>query len=203
MAASDLDALWRQVGTADEAREALLDILPALVDVYGSAAGTVAADWYDNLRDELNIERRFFAIVAEIEDPGTDALARWGISPLFSDNPDPDAARSLINGGLQRRIADVSRNTVRISSLEDPVADGWQRVGDGSSCAFCLMLIARGAVYSDASADFASHDHCGCAAAPAFKGRPRPVKPYTPSSRNISVADRTRVREYLATHNAG
>lgn len=203
LAATDLEALWRQVTTADEARAALLDILPALVDVYGSAAGTVAADWYDDLRDELNVSRRFFAIVAEIDDTGTDVLARWGIEPLFKVEPDWGAARTLIDGGLQRRIADVARNTVRTSALEDPSADGWQRVGDGKSCAFCSMLIARGAVYSDTTADFASHDHCNCAAAPAFTGYERPVKPYTPSSRNISDADRARVREYLATHDVG
>jgi hypothetical protein len=45
------------------------------------------------------------------------------------------------------------------------------------------MLIGRGAVYSEAGADFASHDHCNCSAVPAFGGQPRPVKPYTVSPR--------------------
>jgi hypothetical protein len=30
------------------------------------------------------------------------------------------------------------------------------------------MLIGRGAVYSEATADFQSHDHCNCQAEPAW-----------------------------------
>lgn len=201
LAASDIAFLWRDTA-AEELRDALLDVLPPLIDAYGAAAATVAADWYDNTRDEVRASGRFFAVPAELEDVGAVALARWGVEPLFRPEPDLAAARTLIEGGLQRRIANASRNTVTRSSIEDPAAEGWQRVGSGE-CAFCSMLIARGAVYSESTADFASHDHCNCAAVPAFRGVPRPVKPYTPSSRNISDADRARVREYLASHDAG
>ncbi len=202
LAGNDLRALWRQVANADEAREALEDVLPLLVRTYGQAAATVAADWYDDVRDELNISRRFTAITAELGDTGTDELARWGIGPLFSDTPDFAAARTLVDGGLQRRIANAARETVRVSSIEDPSAQGWQRSASGG-CAFCRTLAGRGAVYSEASADFASHDFCNCQAVPAFDGESRPVKPYTPSKRNITDADRIRVRKYMATHNAG
>ena len=54
-----------------------------------------------------------------------------------------------------------------VSSTTDPKARGWQRVGVGE-CDFCSMLIGRGAVYSEATADFLSHDHCHCYAEPAF-----------------------------------
>lgn len=198
LANGDLAALWRQVDTAVQAREALQDVLPALVETYGAAAATIAADWYDDLRDKTGAGRRFAAIPVEINDPGADVLARWGVAPLFSADPDWSAAKTLIEGGLQRRIANASRDTVRISSLADPGADGWQRVG-GGGCDFCAMLIGRGAVYSEASADFASHDHCRCAAMPAFTGAPRPVKPYTPSTRQ-SAADKARAKAWIATH---
>lgn len=200
LANNDLAALWRQVSTAVQAREALQDVLPALVMTYGLAAATIAADWYDEARDEAAVAGRFFAIPADVDESGADVLARWGVDPLFKAEPDWDAAKSLIAGGLQRRIANGARQTVALSSVEDPGADGWQRVGDGKTCAFCSMLIGRGAVYSERTADFASHDHCGCGAAPAFKGQPRPVKPYTPSLRTASKADKARVREYLRTH---
>ena len=199
LASADLRQLWSEVGDAVQAREALKDILPALVDTYGAAAATLAADWYDELRDEVRAAGRFTAIPAEIADSGTDALARWGVDPLFRKDGDPQAAFTLVEGGLQRRIANFSRQTVTYSTAQDPSADGWQRTGVGE-CAFCSMLIGRGAVYSESTADFASHDHCHCQAAPAFTGAPRPVKPYTPSSKNISDADRARVRQYLANH---
>lgn len=202
IAADDLRGLWRQVTNLDEAREALEDVLPLLVRTYGLAAGALAADWYDDLRDELNIDRPFTAIVADIDDQGADVLARWGVSPLLGEDPDWRRAQVLVEGGLQRRIANGARETVRLSSIEDPQAQGWMRAG-GGDCAFCDVLIGRGAVYSEASADFASHDHCRCHAVPAFKGRPKPVRSYTPSDRNVSDADRARVRAYLATHGAG
>ena len=199
LADNDLAALWRQVNTADEAREALLDVLPALVNTYSLASATISADWYDDLRDMIDARGRFTAIPAEPGDLGAEALARWGIGPLFKAEPDWARARTLVKGGMQLRIANASRYTVAGSSIEDPAAEGWQRQGSGS-CAFCAMLIGRGAVYSEAGADFAAHDHCNCSAVPAFKGEPRPVKPYTPSARKASDADRARVREYLRTH---
>lgn len=201
LANADLAALWRQVSTAAQAREALRDILPALVETYGSAAATLAADWYDEARLKAGIGGSFTAIPAEIGDAGTDELARWGVDPLFKAEPDWVSAQSLIQGGLQRRIANVSRVTVAESSIADPSADGWQRTGSGE-CAFCAMLIGRGAVYSESTADFASHDHCNCAAVPAFRGLPRPVKPYTPSDKNITDADRERVSAYLRGEDA-
>lgn len=202
LAAGDLRALWRSVNTAEEAREALEDVLPALVSTYGVASAALAADWYDELRDELNVDGRFAAIVADLDDLGGDTLARWGVGPLFTPEPDWRRAQTLIEGGLQLRIANASRETVRLSSLEDPRARGWQRSASGG-CSFCQMLAARGAVYSESTVSFSAHDHCRCIAVPAFDGQPVPVQPYTPTDRNITDADRTRVRAYLAEHHAG
>lgn len=202
LAARDLRSIWRQVSTATQAREALADVLPALIHTYGVAAGAVAADWYDELRDDLNVDRRFSAIVADLGQTGGEALAGWGVGPLFAATPDWKSAQVLIEGGLQRRIANAARETVSTSAIEDPGARGWQRSASGG-CAFCQMLASRGAVFSESSADFASHDHCRCMAVPAFEGRPRSVKPYTPSQRDISDVDRDRVRAYLAEHHAG
>ena len=196
LANADLAVLWREATTPDLARQALLDVLPALCETYGLAAGTLAADWYDELREQASVAGRFTAIVAEIEDQGAEVLARWGIAPLFKAEPDFAAAQTLIQGGLQRRIANVSRATVTTSTYQDPSTVGWQRIGTGS-CAFCRMLIARGDVYDIDTAQFASHDHCNCQAMPAFQGEPLPVKPYMPSSKTISDADRARVRAYL------
>lgn len=202
LAAADLRRLWREVDTAEAARDALIDVLPALIDTYGLAASAVAADWYDELRDELEIPGRFTAVPVEPRPETGESLAKWAVDPLFQPEPDWHRAQVLVEGGLQLRIAGVVRDTVTGSSVRDPQAQGWQRAGLGS-CPFCAMLIGRGAVYSQATAGFASHDNCKCVAVPAFNGHPVPVKPYTPSSRTITDADRARVREYLAANSAG
>lgn len=197
LAVADIEVLFRQITDADGARELLADVLPGLVSVYGSAAATLAADWYDDAREQAEVAGRFRAVPAELPDAGrTDALAGWGIGPLFGATPDVLSALTLVSGGFQRIVADASRQTIAGSSIADPAAEGWQRTGRGN-CAFCRMLISRGAVYREASASFASHDHCNCTAVPAFGGEPRLVKPYEPSTRNTSEADRARARAYI------
>lgn len=162
-AGRDLDALWRDVETALAAEAALRDVLPDLIDVYGAAAATVAADWYDDLRDEVSPRGRFTAIPAEITDTGTQALVGWALD----EATDFSAFQTLIQGGTQRRIANFSRLTVAGSSTADPAAVGWKRVGLGR-CDFCRMLIGRGAVYTEATADFEAHDNCNCSPAPEW-----------------------------------
>lgn len=206
-AAGELQALWRDAETPELVEAALRDVLPGLVAFYGAGAATVAADWYDDLRDERGVRGRFTAIPADIAETGTQALVGWALS----EATDLSTFKVLIEGGMQRRIANYPRQTVMDSSIADPQADGWQRVSTGNcNGGFCDMLAASGVVYSEAAADFASHDHCQCVAVAAFSGEERLVKPYKVSSRRtigpdgkplpISDADRARVREWIASH---
>lgn len=165
---NDLRILFREFTTADMARDGLLDTLPRFVNIYGSAAATLGADWYDDLRDDSDARGRFRAIPADLPDAGrTEALARWGVTPLYAAEPDFATTLAKVAGGLQRIIANADRQSVMRSSVADRSARGWARVGAGE-CEFCQMLIGRGAVYSEATADFDSHDHCGCFAVPEF-----------------------------------
>lgn len=196
LAARDLGGIWRALQEGDNAAEALHDILPALIDRYGQAAATVAADWYDDLRDSRGVGGRFTAIPADIADTGAHALVGWALDEATDDG----SLVALLEGGLQRRVVNFGRFTVMDSSLADPAADGWQRLGQGKNCAFCDMLISRGAVYSEASADFGAHDRCNCVAVPAFRGQPRDVNPYTPSLRGSTDAERAAARAWIASH---
>ena len=163
MAARDLAALWRDADIPSELEAALRDLLPSLIDTYGTAAATVAADWYDDTRDEIGARRAFRAIPAEIPEVGAQALVGWALT----EATDLAAFQTLVTGGTQRRIANFSRLTVSASSIADPSARGWKRVGAGQ-CDFCRLLIGRGAVYTEATADFPSHDHCNCSPAPEW-----------------------------------
>lgn len=205
----DLYALWRQVRTAAEAEVALRDVLPSLIDTYGAAAGTLAADWYDDLRDKAGAGGNFRAIPADIKDPGAQELVGWATSKAT----DMSTMQTLVLGGMQRRISNFSRTTVSGSSIADPKSVGWKRIGVGA-CEFCRMLIERDVTYTEATADFASHDHCNCQAYPLIKGaEPIDVKDYVQSARSARRSgesdaayerrrstERQRVREYLRTH---
>lgn len=164
LANRDLSRLWRLVANGASADEALHDLLPAIVIEYGSAGAAVAAEWYDQQRAKVAARGGFVALPVEADDRGAHALVGWALSEATDDT----ALATLIAGGVQRRIADHARYTVARNSVEDKAARGWKRVGEGSSCEFCSMLLGRGAVYTEATADFRSHDHCDCSAAPAW-----------------------------------
>lgn len=169
LALNDLDLVWREVSSADAARDALMSLLPGLTEMYGSAAATLAADWYDEMRDAAEVPGSFRAIPAELPDLGrTDALARWSVSPLYSATPSFALAKTKAAGGFQRIVADADRQTVVQSSQQDRRAKGWQRQTTGKSCEFCVMLAGRGAVYKATTVGFESHDHCDCLGVPVF-----------------------------------
>lgn len=203
IAQNDLRILFQRADTADEVRDALLDVLPRLVPYYGSAAAALAADWYDDLRDEVAAPGRFRAIPAVyVADEGrADSLARWAVSPMYQAEPDKVTTFAKAWGATQMLIADAGRETVIGSIRQDPRAGGWSRATDGDACKFCRDIAGRGAVYSADTADFGSHDKCGCVAVPAF-GIVRDVKPYTPSQRFRSpearAAHNARTRAWLA-----
>lgn len=166
--ARDLKGLWRIASSAAVSRDRLIVGLIALADEYGPAAAALGADYYDELRDVERVRGSFRASPSGgIAEEALEVLARVAVGSLFGADPDPDAALTLATGGLQRHIANEDRETVRQSSLEDPRARGWMRVG-GGGCDFCQMLIGRGEVYTEETATFEAHDHCSCSAAPAF-----------------------------------
>lgn len=165
LANNDLTRLWRLIAQGASAEVALRDLLPAIVREYGQMGAAVAAVWYDEQREKVGAKGRFAAFPIEPDDRGTQALIGWALTTATDDA----ALQSLVLGGVQRRVSDHVRLTVAGSSVADPQAHGWKRVGDGKSCEFCSMLLGRGAVYTEATADFTSHDNCGCTAAPAWR----------------------------------
>lgn len=205
LAADDLAQIWRQVATAAEAREALNDLLPALIRQYGEAAALLGAEWYDDLREQhLDTAPRFSAYPADLPDQGTGAMIGWADRTSTS----LDAMQALIAGGMARRIADWARETVMGSSFADPLAEGWMRVGRPGACGFCRMIISRGAVYTESSVRFASHDSCHCGAAPKWGGVADvfDVEQYRRSARRAAMnddtreADNARTRDWIKSH---
>ena len=195
----DIEILWRSMDDAREAKDALFDMLPEIVAAYRGAAASAAADFYDEVRAASEARSTFTPILLDPPDLGTDALVKWALSTAT----DGATFQSLISGGVTKRIANGARDVVTRSSIADPAARGWMRVGSGR-CDFCAVLIGRGAVYSEKSVDFASHDHCNCGAAPAFNPEQiRAVKSeFVPSARRKSEAtrdrDAARVRDWIA-----
>lgn len=174
---------------------ALHDLLPGLADRYQLAAASRAADLYDDEREALEVPGRFAAGPADLPDGGH-ALAGWAMDTAKTAG----GLGALLDGGLTKRIMQAGNQTVMEAAIADPQSGGWQRQARGSGCYFCRMLAGRGAVYSETTVDFSAHDSCHCVAVSAWRDIDLPVKPFTPSARNISKSERARVKRWISEH---
>lgn len=154
LARRDLRDFWGSVdafGDPTVVRDSLLEFFPEIVTAYGDTAAVLGADWYDLLRDVPASMASFESVMAS---PApvvqAQATARWGLGPLFQSDPDPASALSHLEGALQRLVLQPGRDSVFQSARRDPVRTGVARVPSGAStCAFCMLLASRGAVYAD------------------------------------------------------
>ncbi|MGC4964247.1 hypothetical protein [Gordonia sp. DT101] len=178
-----------------------LSLIPFVAEVtagHAEAARAAAVTAYTADRLDANAPGRYSAEMPEPKWLDIEGLWIWAEGTATSKA----AFMSLLLGGVEKRIAGAARLTIAHNASRDSAARGWQRVARGKACSFCIMLASRGAVYTRATADFASHDHCHCVAVAAWKNRPTPVKPYTPSSKTITDADHSRVREWISANEA-
>lgn len=67
-------------------------------------------------------------------------------------------------GAATRLVLNGSRKTTMATFSDSDQVKGWRRVSGGSPCAFCAMLISRGATYSKSKRNFEAHDHDNCSA---------------------------------------
>lgn len=85
---------------------------------------------------------------------------------------DPNRAqRSIVQtaAALVRHTEQAGREGMIAMVQADDDALGWARVArGGKTCAFCLLLVSRGPVYSKDTAVFESHPACDCIAVPVY-----------------------------------
>lgn len=200
LAERDLDRFWASLDLSrpERSRDALLAFVPALTTTYGDAAAAVAADWYDELRAAERVPGRFAAVMAApYATEAVEARIRYGAGHLFTDSP--DLMKPFLAGAVQKYVLQPSRDTVSGSAAADPRAAGWHRQTQGETCKFCVGLASRGAVYKEATAHFAAHDHCDCVALPSWDAdAPEvPVEAYVASRRTSRMSPEQKER-----HNA-
>ena len=139
--------------------------MQTLVDGYGPLSATLAADYYDELRDAADVAERYVAKAGSYSDPvKVKGAADWASQPLF-DAVDPLDALERMRGSSQRLVQDWGRQTMLDNIASDPARPRFARMPSGKTCKFCRMLAGRGAVYHTAASagalsDF--HDLCDC-----------------------------------------
>ncbi len=86
-----------------------------------------------------------------------------------------DRMAVTVSGTATRLALEGGRDVVENSVREDDDALGWARISDGDPCAWCAMLLSRGAIYKSAKTAGSVahggelfHDHDGCQIVPIF-----------------------------------
>lgn len=146
-ALADLNALIGSVSDQSKAVqvEALMDTLPELGNMYGSASSEVSAQFFDELMQAQEVKRPI-SPESFVEMPPSywQSLVGWGTSNGSLDWP-------MLAGGLTRRLTEMSADTM-VGNAEMQGGLSAQRVARPGCCAFCAMLASRGADYTTATA---------------------------------------------------
>lgn len=169
--------------------EAADDLAARLWPVLSDQRATLAARELEMIKadfpDFVAANRRFYPVTATSSATRNAAglnPAAPGIAVEHLDPVSQKQAREVVRAWqhaddpavIERFIDELAASTSRHvkSASRDLVTDtarlnsaGWARQLTGAeSCAFCAMLVSRGAVYSRKTADFQTHNHCDCTA---------------------------------------
>ena len=150
---------------------ALTDFLVDLTATYGEANVALAAEWV-----EANAPVRLPRPLPLGDLPGREQLARtagWALRgdltgevPVALRNRLTTEVAGRLTGSVQRAVLNPARQTIERTAFAANI--GYARVPTGTeTCAFCLMLASRGAVYAKDSAARTKdgrryHDDCDC-----------------------------------------
>lgn len=171
-----LTAAWAYLDATQMARS-LPDFaarIAALVHRFAPASATLAVQFYRDQRRAVGITTPYTPRPSD--PPPLQQIGKtvsWAIRGLWTVQPQTEqqavtAARKRLAGAVDKLVLDVGRNTIIDNVAADKHAKAWARVPEPGACYFCALLATRGAVYTEQSADFKTHDHCRCQPEPVF-----------------------------------
>ena len=172
---------WVAIGTFQPTRpqgarrEAAKVIMEGFVQGYDDVAAEFAAQWYDDLAERGGARLRQAVTMTTYRPESVDSVARYQAKKLVKGG-DADFARAC--GEFAMNDAFRSLNETIIANVERDKDKGarFARVPTGlETCAFCLMLASRGAVYHTrkTAGEFRHfHRRCDCKVVPSFEDDP-------------------------------
>ena len=152
-------------------REQVIDVMQAYCGGATDMAATLAAEFYDGLR-ELAIGERMGALAASGRVPdATEGAVRAFAQALVDGDQQAFADRCLER--LDYEVKRAAAECIEYNAQRDPARPRYARVPSGSeTCDFCTMLASRGPVYrTERSAGAIDHWHanCDCRVVPVFR----------------------------------
>jgi hypothetical protein len=188
-------------GSPEVRRAGLLEDVPEVIGYFTEGSAALAADFYADERERAGV-RGVFEVDLTINDR-TVKIRRavaWASDPLFQG--DDVAAVKRLAQVTQFETAKPYRDTILENRRRDPESVGWRRITSPGSCGFCRLAASKGAIYKKSTADFAAHDHCGCTAAPVFRGGETGPEvsaiAYVAAKRKRTPAEKAALRDAIA-----
>lgn len=141
----------------EASRDALLEFVPLLVDQYGAVAESLALDWYDEQRAASGARGVFRATAPAggIPKEAVESKVRFLAGKLWT--PDPESMLGGLSTSVDKYVKQPGRSVFPFNARREGAR--WARVPSGKkTCAFCLVLASRDAVYhSQGSAGDKAH----------------------------------------------
>lgn len=131
--------LWASVPSGD--RQQMIEYLTPLVqDLVAGGSEQAAA----LALEQLNMQRAGVALPTFVAEPNVDAVAESLRFLLTARGA--DVVRDEVWAMIDRHVLNGHRQTMMLSAMA--AGNGYARKPEPGACAFCLMLVSRGAVYA-------------------------------------------------------
>lgn len=140
--AAALRALWPQADplSGAAALSRYTDGVAALVEQFSQASISLAADYYDTVRDNAGVTGTFNT---PIIDTPPRALVDAGVEWAMRAGAEMAAVQARIEAATQKAVADAARDEVITAVAGDSKALGFIRVARPDACYFCLAQAIR------------------------------------------------------------
>ena len=149
----------------------LAEAVNAIVNHYGPMSADTATAWYNMLRRLAgNVEGEYGPVPATVD---LSAAIGKAVGRAIGE---PQRLAALVPK-VQKWVRQWGRDTIVNNAQADPGDVRFARMPIGKTCAFCLMLASRGAVYhtnTEAGDLNDYHPGCDCQIVPVFPGQQPP-----------------------------
>lgn len=169
----------------------LRNVVPGLVNEYGTVSQTTAVSYYDqqylNYRREGDMSRRMAQRAALAKSKGqiyaaqmpelkvdelSDPIINSGMKAFASGGH--SAMVSSVTGNTVRAVAQANRDTMLFNSTLDPSVKTVYRVAGPHACEFCIAMTHSRYNYTAYAVHY--HAHCRCSIEILRKGQ-KPIRP--------------------------
>lgn len=164
-------------------RAKLFDAIEPFVTASTDTAASLAAEFYDSVREQATGARYGANPVSNHEPQATEGAIRAFLQGVV-DGKGLGDIMDLILGRVDWEVKHAAGECVIENAMSDPLCKRYARVPTGAeTCPFCLMLASRGFVYLNAKSAGADekrghiagrdghyHANCDCRIVPGFDG---------------------------------